>query len=233
MGSTRLPGKVLKNIKGKPMVWHLIDRLKNSKWITEMVIATTIAPEDDAILHFCEDQGVECFRGSELDVLDRYYQAAQFYATDIVVRITSDCPLIDVDIVDCVIEYYKDHSDQYDGASNAIKRTFPRGLGVEVFSMKSLKEAWLKADKSHQREHVSPYIYEHPEKFRLYSLEHSEDLTDFRWTVDEQVDLDFVREVYGCLYKESGYFGMDDILELLEKEPNLKDINKNVQQKIT
>ena len=230
MGSTRLPGKVMKEIMGKSMLVHIIERLKKSRLIDKIVIATT-KNKDNLILKLAQEYKVKTFIGSEEDVLDRYYQAAKKYKANIVVRITSDCPLIDSDVIDKVTRYYLENKSRLDYVTNTLSRSYPRGLDVEVFSFNALEKAWREAKKPYQREHVTPYIYEHPEIFHLANIRNNEDLSYMRWTVDEEKDLKFVREVYKRLYKEGEVFLMQDILNLLKKEPQLMDINKEVKQK--
>lgn len=229
--STRLPGKVLKNIVGKPMLAHVIERVENIRLVDEIVIATTVKEEDRVILRLANDCGVKSFSGSEEDVLDRYYQAAKRYQADVIVRITSDCPLIDPEVVDKAIAFYLKYKGTVDYVSNSLRRSYPRGLDTEVFSFEVLERTWQKAKEPHQREHVTPYIYKHPETFRLANVENSEDRSYMRWTVDEEKDLEFVKEVYKRLYKEGEIFLMKDVLTLLRKEPQLMEINKNVTQK--
>lgn len=230
MGSTRLPGKIIKEIVRKPMLGHVIERLRKSRLINEIVIATT-KNKNNPILKITQDYGVKIFIGSEEDVLDRYYQAARRYKDDVIVRITSDCPLIDPEVVDKVIKYFINSEDKIDYVSNTLKRSYPLGLDTEVFSFMALEKAWQEAKETYQREHVTPYIYEHPEIFRLANVENSEDLSYLRWTVDEERDLEFVRKVYERLYKEDEIFLMQDVLNLLKKEPQLMEINKEVKQK--
>lgn len=231
MKSTRLPEKVLKNIAGKPILAHVIERLRDARLVDEIIIATTTKDEDRAILKFANESREKSFAGSKGDVLDRYYQAAKRCEADVIVRITSDCPLIDPGVVDKIIAFYLKHRGTIEYVSNFLKRSYPRGLDTEVFSFKVLKKAWQQAKEPHQREHVTPYIYEHPEIFHLANAENNEDLSYMRWTVDEEEDLEFVREVYKRLYKDGEIFLMKDILALLKKEPQLLDINKEVKQK--
>jgi len=232
MGSTRLPGKVMLKIMGKPMLWHIISRLSHSKLINKIVIATSINRKDDIIEDFCKKYDINFYRGSEKDVLDRYYQVIKINNADIVVRITGDCPLIDPNVTDKVIASYLKNIKHFNGASNTIERTYPRGFDVEVISCEIMQEAWEKAEKDYQREHVTPYIYEHPNLYNIYSVENSKNLSYLRWTVDEEADLIFTREIYKRLYREGDTFLMKDILKILEKEPTLKEINKNIKQKI-
>lgn len=231
MGSERLPGKVLMDIVGRPMLWHVVNRIKYAKYIDKLVIATTTNKKDDVIEDFCKKYALDFYRGSEGDVLDRYYQTAKKYQVDVVVRITSDCPLIDPEVVDKVVAFYLKNRDIVDYASNSLKRSYPRGLDTEVFSFEVLKKTWQEANKLYQREHVTPYIYEHPEIFRLANVNNDEDLSYVRWTVDEKKDLEFVREIYKRLYKNGEIFLMKHILALFKKEPQILDINKEVKQK--
>lgn len=231
MSSTRLPGKVLTDICGKSMLWHVVDRLKYSKLIKRILIATTTSKEDDIIEDFCRKYGLDFYRGDKLDVLDRYYKAAKTNKVDIVVRITSDCPLIDPYISDRVIAAYLNNRNSFDGACNVLKRRYPRGLDTEVFPFSVIEKAWEGARKDYQREHVTPYIYDNKDLFKVFSVENSKDLSSLRWTVDESPDLEFVREIYNILYKENNIFITEDLLKLLEAKPFLNDINKLVKQK--
>ncbi len=230
MGSTRLTGKVMKNIVGKPMLGHIIDRLKKTQLINEIIIATT-KNKSNLILKLAQEYRTETFIGSEEDVLDRYYQAAQKCKAGVIVRITSDCPLIDPKVIDKVIGYYLKRKKNLDYVTNTLIRSYPRGLDVEVFSLNAIKKAWHEAKEPYQREHVTPYIYEHPEIFRLANIKINKDLSHLRWTVDEKKDLEFVREVYRELYKKDEIFHMQDVINLLNNEPHLMKINERVKQK--
>ncbi len=232
MRSSRLPGKVLMDIAGMPMLLHVINRLKCSKFINDIVIATSISPEDSAIEKFCKSQRIKVYRGNEIDVLDRYYKAAKFYNADPVVRITADCPMIDPQVLDRVISEYLRGMKDFDGASNVVERSYPRGLDAEVISFSSLERCWKEADNDYQREHVTIYIYENPGSFKLCSVVNDKNLSHLRWTVDEENDLKFAREIYQRLFKKDKIFLTSDILDLLEKEPHLKEINKSVTQKV-
>jgi len=231
MGSERLPGKVLMDIAGKPMLWHVVNRLKQSKYLNRIIIATTTNKDDEKIVDFCETNNINFYRGSENDVLDRYYKTALYWDVDTIVRITADCPLIDPNVIDKVIISYLKNMDNFDGSSNTIERTYPRGLDTEVISSLGLSKAWNEAKEDYQREHVTIYIYENPLKFKLYSLKNDVDLSYYRWTVDEKKDLKLVKNIYKFLYSEGNIFLTKDILKLLELKPNLKKINKDVEQK--
>lgn len=233
MGASRLPGKVLMNIAGRPMFWHVVNRLHYSRIINKVVIATTTNKKDDLIERFCRKEDIDCYRGSEDDVLDRYYQASIFYKADVIVRITSDCPLIDPTVSERVISAYLKNVNKVDGSSNVINRTYPRGLDTEAISFSTLERIWNEGKEDYQREHVTVYAYEHPSLFNLQSVENNSNLSSLRWTVDEEDDLKFVREIYKRLYhKEKDVFLMDDVIEVLKREPQLLEINKHIKQKI-
>jgi spore coat polysaccharide biosynthesis protein SpsF len=226
IGSTRLPGKVLADIQGSPMLWHVVTRTRAAELVDEVIVATTTEPADDAIVAFCREHRVSCFRGSEKDVLDRYYGAARHYDSQAIVRITSDCPLIDPEIVDKTVRaFLKEHPDY---ASNCIVRTYPRGLDTEVMTFHALELAWNEARHPYQRSHVTPYIYENPERFRILSVSGEENLSAYRWTVDTPEDLEFVRSVYARCGNECWW---RDVLVLLGQEPELAEINRFIAQK--
>jgi spore coat polysaccharide biosynthesis protein SpsF len=227
MGSTRLPGKVLAEIEGHPMLWHVVQRVQTAKSLDCAVVATTTGRDDNVIADFCRECGFHCFRGSERDVLDRYYSAARHYRAEAIVRITSDCPLIDPQIVDSVVHAFT--SQQPDYASNCIERTFPRGLDTEILTMRALESTWCDAVYDHQREHVTAYIYENPKKFNILSIKGDDDHSAHRWTVDTREDLDFVRAVYSRFQDAS--FLWNDVLRIIELEPQLATINSWIRQK--
>jgi spore coat polysaccharide biosynthesis protein SpsF len=230
MGSTRFLGKVLEDIEGKPMLWQVINRLRHSRLLHNIVVATSVNHQDDTIEEFCKTGSICYFRGSEDDVLGRYYHAATKFEAELIVRVTSDCPLIDPNVVDRVISTYLEGKGNYDYVSNTIKRTYPRGLDTEVFSYKTLERCYKEATRGYEREHVTAYIYEHPDTFKLFNLENNKNLSHLRWTVDEEQDLRLVREIYKRLNKRNLFF-MEDILRVLEREPSLTEINRGVEQK--
>lgn len=231
-GSTRLPGKIFLKLCDKPMLWHVIDRLRQSRRITKIVVATTTLDNDSHVEDFCRENKCDVYRGSESDVLDRYYKSASAFNANIVVRITSDCPLIDPRVVDRVIGDFADNARSSCGSCNVIRRTFPRGLDAEVFGFESIRKAWEKAKKLDEREHVTKYIYDHPDLFHVRNVEHTSDLSSLRWTVDERDDFVFVENIYRRLYAEGKLFHMEDVLNVLDKEPQLSAINRQVKQKV-
>lgn len=233
MGATRLPGKPLKNVLGRPLLSYQIERLRRVQLADEIIIATTTEPQDDQIVQFCKDENVAYFRGSPLDVLDRYYQAAKFAKADVIVRVTGDCPLIDPEVTDKVIRFYIDHQPQYDYVSNSLERTYPRGLDTEIFSMALLEQAASKAKLPSEREHVTVYFYTHPERFSLKNVGNAVDLSKYRWTVDTSEDFELVEKILGDLHPKNPDFRMHDILDLLDLHPEWNLINAHIQQKNT
>lgn len=227
LDSTRLPKKALLDLMGKPMIIQLLNRATKSEMLDEIIIATTTNSSDDEIEQVVKSYGLNVYRGNVDDVLDRYYKAAKKYDAEIIVRITGDCPLLDPDIVDKAVRFFQEND--YDYISNVIKPTYPDGLDIEVFSFDSLEDAWKNATLKSEREHVTPYIRK-PENFKVGNFENDTDLSDMRWTVDEQKDIDFVREIYKNLYPKKQLFLMSDILKLLKEKPELMDINSGINR---
>lgn len=229
-GSTRLPNKILLPLSGKPMLLRVIDRVLESKHINNIVVATTTEPNDEKIVKLLKSYNpkVTVTRGSEKDVLDRYYQAAKESNADIIVRVTSDNPLIDPDIIDKVIEEFLSDSSLNFVSNNIKKHTYPRGLDVEVISFKTLEKLWRTTTESIDREHVTIHIKRFPDKFKWKSVENNEDLSSFRWTVDEKEDYELMKSLYEKL--KPG-FRMKDVLQILKENPILLTINKNVEHK--
>lgn len=228
MGSTRLPGKVLADVAGRTMLARVVRRVRRAGRLDEVVVATTTAAGDEPVVEHCQRLGVACFRGQEDDVLDRYYRAATAHAADAVVRITSDCPLIDPEVIDRVVGAFLDRQPDY--ASNTLRRTWPRGLDTEVTTTAALSRAWREAAEPYQRVHVTPYLYQHPEHFTLLAVTGEEDLSAGRWTVDTGEDLDFVRAVCERMGGEDG-FSWREVHRLLGDEPSLAERNRHVRHK--
>lgn len=231
-GSRRLPGKILLDLAGKPVLWRVLERVLASKLIKQVVVATTSEPNDQKIVDLARayGEGVAVFRGSTEDVLDRYYQAAKKFGAEAVVRITADCPLIDPEIIDKVIKAFLENKD-IDLAANCLdKRTYPRGLDAEVFSFKALEKSWREAKEPPQREHVTPYLRNHPEIFKAVNVINETDLSFHRWTIDEEADYQLIKIIYDRLYAKKPQFRMKDVLELFQQEPKLITINQYVEQ---
>ncbi|MEZ5790300.1 MAG: glycosyltransferase family protein [Nitratireductor sp.] len=223
MSSSRLPGKVGKDIFGKPMLARQLERLLRAETIEKLVVATSTNPEDDAIAAIAASLGVDCFRGSLDDVLDRFYQCARQYDPQSIVRLTGDCPLADWRIVDNIVEFAI--SGGFDYASNGKPPTFPDGLDVEVVRFDALETAWREAELKSDREHVLPFIHRQDKRFSIGNFRNDEDLSDLRWTVDEPADLEFVRAIYGELHDRNPDFSFHDILHLIAGKPELSAIN--------
>lgn len=231
MASSRLPGKILKDVLGKPMLERMIERVRRSKLVQEIVVATTVDPSDQITEDACRIMGVKCFRGSNDDVLLRVLEAAKTAQADLIVELTGDCPVIDPQIIDQVIQFYLDH--HYDYTSNVLDRSFPRGSEVQVFSVKVLDEVNRITQDPADHEHVSLYIYEHPEKFKLGTLSAPLEYQrpGVRLTVDLPQDLELIRQIYQRLYPGKPDFSLRDILALLDADPALAQINGSIQQK--
>ena len=228
MGSTRLPHKVLMDLGGETVLARVIRRLSRSRMVAELIVATTDSSADDAIIRECRRLDVPYFRGSEHDVLDRYYQAARAAVAESVTRITSDCPLIDAELVDDTVRTFVEQQADY--ASNVFPRTYPRGLDAEVFSMAALDRVWRQAREPHQREHVTPYFYEHPEMFKLAFTRNESDYSAYRWTLDTAEDLELIRNIYDRFGNQDN-FGWREVVMLMQREPELAELNTHVIQK--
>lgn len=228
-GSSRLPGKVLMPLAGKPLLERMVERVSASKLADEIIIATTIDSEDDPIETICNTIGVKVFRGHPDDLVDRHYKAAKEFDADVVVKIPSDCPLIDPAVIDRVLQCYYDNSSRYDFVSNLHPATYPDGNDVEVMPMAVLKTVWLEAAKDYEREHTTPFIWEHPERFRIANVEWETGLDlsmSHRFTIDYPEDYEFINRVYDELYTaQKPIFSLEDILLLLMQKPDLYDIN--------
>lgn len=227
--STRLPRKVMTKLSGEPMLTRVVRRTKRAKRLDDALVATSTSDEDDVIEDLCSWEGWACFRGSEADVLDRYFQAAKDYEGDPIVRITADCPLIDPGLIDELVAVFE--GGEWDYASNTLEpRTFPRGLDAEVISFEALQRAWEDDENPAWREHVTPYIYRNPERFRLKRLAHDEDLSDMRWTVDTPEDQELIRRIYAA-FDGDDHFTWREVLGLLEERRDWVEINRHVPQK--
>jgi glutamate-1-semialdehyde 2,1-aminomutase/spore coat polysaccharide biosynthesis protein SpsF len=224
MSSTRLPGKVLADVAGHPMLWHVVHRLKRAGLVHQVVVATSTNPADDAIFDFCQRESLHCWRGSENDVLDRYYQVARSYSAEVVVRVTADCPLIDPEVVDKIVSRFLEGGQDY--VSNTLRYTYPDGLDTEVFSFAALEQAWGEATKPSEREHVTPYL--RAGKFRIENVDSGISLPRvLRWTVDETVDLEFVRRVFTAFAGKPD-FGMKEVLTFLDQHSSVQELNQSV-----
>jgi len=254
MSSSRLPGKILADIAGQPMLQRVFIRTSRSATVTETIFATTTDSTDDPVAEYCDFSGIPFTRGSQFDVLDRYYQTALQAKADVVVRITADCPVIDSGLIDDVVntvisDQSSVSSKQFDFAANRLPppwgRTYPIGLDTEVCTFAVLKRAWKEAKEPQHREHVMPYFYEgvklitdnrplstgiSPRGFKVALLHHTTDFGDYRWTVDTPEDLEFMRQVYSH-FDGRDDFSWKEVLDLVHHEPKLMEINAEVQHK--
>ncbi|MBU3759285.1 MAG: acylneuraminate cytidylyltransferase [Candidatus Omnitrophica bacterium] len=228
MGSSRLPGKVMEDIEGKAMLARVIERVQKAAGLSAVAVVTSVTEQDQAIENFCLRVGVPCFRGSENNVLDRYYRAASYFKAEAVMRITSDCPLIDPVVIDELIWMFKEAKADY--GSNFFERRFPRGLDAEVMTFAALEKVWMQAKEPYQQTHVTPYFYQNPSLFNIASLRCPMDQSAKRWTVDTLDDLCFVRAVYHIL-RPRDFFNWREILDVLKHNPGLEILNSNVPQK--
>lgn len=231
MGSTRLPGKVLHTAAGKSFLEHHLERLRRARHADDTWVATTTLPGDQPIVDLCHRLGVPYFRGSELDVLARFHGAARAAGAERIVRVTADCPLIDPQVVDAVIARMSSDPDRPDFVSNTLVRSYPRGLDCEIFSFKCLDEAHRLARQPEEREHVTPYIYRRPERFRLAQVINGRDLSHHRWTVDTPEDEDLVRRLLEAALALGPEFGLADLLTVTVAHPDWERINAHVPQK--
>ena len=231
MGSTRLPGKSMKAILGKPMLSFLLERLSHVRLADSLVVATSELDQDQPIADFCAKNNIRCSRGSENDVLARFKKAADESKATAIVRVSGDCPLMDPTIVDAVIQRYKDLSPDIDYVSNTLERTFPRGMDVEIFSKSALDTCFTDAKNWEEREHVTPYIYRNPKLFRIENLRAKEDHSDLRLTVDTSQDFQLISLLLETLYPKNPQFSLEDILKQLHKHPEWISINADIKQK--
>lgn len=250
MGSSRLPGKVLLEIAGQPMLVRVVERSRRAARLDQVIVATTTDQADDPVAELCEKRGFDIFRGSMFDVLDRYYQAASSFKAGLIVRLTADCPLIDPDVIDRTIEAFSGNTRPedvllsgfgtihrfqnshfkvrnpfpFDFAANRLPppwgRTYPIGLDAEVCTFTGLETAWREASEPHQREHVMPFFYDHLERFRVLLVNHERDFGVLRWTVDTPIDLELVRQVYACFGGREDFTWLET-LDLFERHPEL------------
>ncbi len=227
MSSTRLPGKIMLPILGKPLLLRMIERVRQAKQTGQLIIATSINKDDDEVEEFCTTNNLACYRGHLTDLLDRHYQVAKKHLADAVVKIPSDCPLVDPQIIDKVIQHYV-KSEELDFVSNLHPASYPDGNDVEIMSFDSLECAWKDATKNYEREHTTPFIWENGDVFKIGNVVWETGLdysTSYRWTIDFPEDYEFIRKVYEELYPHKPNFSINDILLLLNEKPEIAEIN--------
>jgi len=232
MASSRLPGKVLADIGGQPMLVRVVERARQATRLTQVIVATSLEKADDPIAAICAERGYDLYRGDSLDVLDRYVQAARSFEAEVIVRLTGDCPLIDPEVIDKTVRAFLESVPPVDFAANRLpaERTFPIGLDAEVCSRAALEIAWKEAAAPHHREHVMPFFYENPDRFRTLLVHNEVDFGHLRWTVDTQEDLELARQIYAH-FSGQDRFSWREVLELYERQPWLTEVNASVAHK--
>ena len=225
--STRLPNKVLALINDNPLIWYIIERLKSCETIEQIILATSNREEDKKLIEIANDCKILSFVGDENDVLSRFYQAALKFNADPIIRITGDCPLVDPYLLDKMLGFYLENG--YDFVSNTIIPTYPDGLDIEIFSFKSLRKTFNEAKLKSEKEHVTPYIWKNPGIFQLYNYRNKEELSNYRWTVDEQLDLELIRQIYSN-FKPKIIFSFQDVIEMGKLNPQIFKINEKINR---
>lgn len=232
MSSSRLPGKVLLDIGGQPMLARVVMRARRARTLDHVIVATTTDPSDEAIAEFCRERGFPCFRGDLFDVLDRYYQAARLYQAGVIVRLTADCPVLDPDEIDRTVKLLFETGAEF--TTNRLpppfKRTTPIGLDTEVCTFAALERAWREAKAKHEREHVMPYLYEDPGRFKMKVADMEPDCSHLRWTVDTPEDLEVMRQIYAAFQNDDG-FSLAELLIMNKKHPEWQQMTSTVQHK--
>lgn len=228
MGSTRLPNKVLKKLAGKEVLWHVVERCQKSQLADAVIVATSTDVKDDVIYQFCSERGIEVFRGSENNVLDRFYQCAKKFNLDVIVRVTADCPLVDPFIIDQTIKLFLEKKE-YDYVSNILDRVFPRGLDCEVFSFSALENAQENSVSEMEREHVTGYILKNKKvlPYRVKSMYHGK----FRFTLDVQEDYKLLSSIYKKFYHDGDIVDVKEVIRYFKKNPKLASLNLKAKQK--
>ena len=228
-GSTRFPNKVFADVNGKPLIWHVVNRLTHAKTINKIVIATTINEKDDKIEKWCNENNVACYRGSENDVLNRYYSASVAFPSDIVVRITADDPFKEPAVIDAVVN--KLINEGFDHVTNNFPPSWPEGLDCEAFTFAALEASEKSTNDAFEREHVTQYIYHNPDKFKIGNVASPKNLSYLRWTIDKEVEYEMVKAVYAHRNPaNTDILLLDEILDILEKNPEIKEINSSVER---
>jgi spore coat polysaccharide biosynthesis protein SpsF len=227
-GSTRFPNKLLKKINGKTLIELYIERVKHSKLLDDVVFATSTNEEDSIFIDMLKN--VSIFRGSENDLLDRYYQCSKKYEADIIVRLTSDDAFVDPDVIDRAVSILKENK-YIDFVTNHFEPTYPEGLDIEAYTFRTLEHLWLNAKKKYQREHVFPYVQENKSEFKIINFKQDIDYSKYRWTIDYECDYEMVKKIYEYLYKDTIIFKQEDIIILLKDNPEIAKINSHIKRK--
>lgn len=231
MGATRLPGKPLLKVLNKTLIEYQFERLKKIKHPVTIILATTTNENDKVLVSAAKSANISYFEGSEKDVLDRYLKAARHFEVDVIIRVTADCPVIDPHVIDEAITHFLAHYPEYDYFSNTLKRSYPRGMDVEVFKRRALEEAHQDAFFEEEREHVTPFLYRHPERFKLGHFSYISDVSQHRWTVDTKEDFELIQKLIEALYPSNKAFTLEDLLNVIKRNPDWSSINSHIEQK--
>lgn len=232
MGSTRLPGKVLADIEGKPLIWHIYNRLQKISTISEIIISTTTKLKDKPLIEFAKKEKISYYAGSEDDLIDRIYKTGEKFDCDIIVKINADCPLIDINMIENGIKKFLTSKRKPDLVTNCVEETFPEGMQYAIFNFKTLENLWNTLNEGFWREFFYRFMIENQNKYFIINLKNNKDLSKLRWTVDYEEDLEFVKIIYNKLFSKNEFFGMNEILNLLDKNPEFKKINDKYSAKI-
>lgn len=232
MGSTRLPGKVLADIEGKPLVWHIYHRLQKIPSISEIIISTTNNLKDKQLIEFAKNEKIQYFAGSEDDLIDRIYKTGKKFNCDIILKINADSPLIDINMIEKGINKFLTSKEKPDLVTNCVEETFPEGMQYAIFNFKTIENLWNTLNEDFWREFFYRFMIENKEKFFIINLKNYSDLSKLRWTVDYKEDLEFVKIIYKKLFPKNEFFGMSEILNLLDENPGIKKINEKYSAKI-
>ncbi len=231
MRSSRLPGKAMADIEGRPMTWHIVNRLRHAELLEDVVIAVPEGKDDGPIRQMAEAESIRYFAGSEADLIDRLYKTALKFSADAIVRVTGDCPLVDAGVVNSMVQVFVDRAGRIDYVTNSRPPTYPHGLDAEIYTTATLQRLWIEIEDPLYREWFPVYLWEHENQYRTHNLRYNRDLSHLRWTVDYEEDLRFVREIYRRLSGRGQVFGMEDVLRVLEAEPDLMEINAGHDRK--
>lgn len=232
LGSSRLPEKVMAPILGKPLIWHLVNRLKKISSVSNIIISTTNEKKDEKLIKFAQSEKILIGSGKVDDIIDRLYQTCKKFNPTAIVKINGDCPLVDPALIEAGIKIYLNSKDKPDLVTNALEDTFPEGTQFGIFNFYTLEKLWKEIDEPFWREYFFRYIVEHKHEFKIIGMKNEKDLSLLRWTVDYKEDLEFVEKIYEALYEKNVYFSMNEILECLKKNPELSKINEKYSSKI-
>jgi spore coat polysaccharide biosynthesis protein SpsF len=232
MDSTRLPGKVLADIEGKPLIWHIFNRLQKISSISEVVISTTNKSTDKPLIEFAKKENIAYFAGSQNDIIDRIYKTGEKFSCDVLVKINADCPLIDIKLIENGINLFISSKNKPDLVTNCVEETFPEGMQYSIFNFSIIKKIWLTLKESFWREYFYRFMLENKNDFSIINIKNEQDLSKLRWTVDYQEDLEFVKKIYNKLYTKNQFFGMNEIINVLKENPEIAKINEKYSSKI-